>query len=150
VLNHASTIREIRKRLKLSMTEFAELIGTEQSTISRYEAGQIEPSRTVWILLFLLASGGEREAILEAMGEGSESSLASRYQNAEESLKLLKSKKTDVNRIEFAEASTALLASKESIDPVLVQVLKLYPSKKFRQALAAMLPYFEFVANREA
>jgi hypothetical protein len=63
--------------------------------------------------LFLLASGGEREAILEAMGEGSESSLASRYQNAEESRKLFKSKKTDVNRIEFAEASSTLLASRE-------------------------------------
>ncbi len=132
------------------MTEFAELIGIDQSTISRYEGGQIEPSRTVWILLFLLASSGEREAILEAMGEGSEASLASRYRNAEESLKLLKREKTDVNRIEFAEASTALLASKESIDPALVQMLKLYPSKKFRQALAAMLPYFAFVAGRES
>jgi len=131
------------------MAEFAELIGTDQSTISRYEAGQIEPSRTVWILLFLLASSDEREAIIEAMGDVSEASLASRYQNAQESLKLLKPKKSDLNRMKFAEASTTIVASKESIDVALVQVLELYPNKKFRQALAAMLPYFEFVAAQK-
>ena len=84
------------------------------------------------------------------MGDVSEASLTSRYQQAEESLKLLKHKKSDVSRIEFSETATALVASKEPIDPALVQLLKLYPSKKFRQALAAMLPYFEFVANQKS
>jgi hypothetical protein len=84
------------------------------------------------------------------MGEVSEASLTARYQNVEASLRLVKPKKSDVNRIAFAEASTNLVASAEAIDPALVQIIKLYPHKKFRQTLAGMLPYFEFVAKQES
>ena len=72
-----STIRAIRQRLKRSGTGFADLIGTDQSTVSRYEANQVVPSRTVLILLLLLASEEERPAIREAMGDIDEAMLTS-------------------------------------------------------------------------
>lgn len=134
------------------MTEFADSLGTDQSTISRYESGQVVPSRTVLILLFLLASGAERDAIREAMGDVGEASLMARYRHAEEALKLLP-KRTDVSRVEFAEESAAIISSKEPIDPVLVELLKLFRghgrNRKLRQAVAQMLPYFEFVAGQK-
>src|ERR1700733_6832974 len=45
-VSSALKIRDIRKRLNLSMDEFGELIGIDRTTISRYESGQFEPSRT--------------------------------------------------------------------------------------------------------
>lgn len=148
----ATTIRNIRKRLNQTMTEFAESLGTDQSTISRYESGQVVPSKTVLILLFLIASGTERNPILEAMGDVSEVSLLSRYKGADEALKRLP-KPTDTSRVQFAEESAAMIASKEPIEPALVQLLKLCRShtgnRKLRQAVAQMLPYFEFVAGEK-
>jgi transcriptional regulator with XRE-family HTH domain len=139
-------------RLKQTMTEFAESLGTDQSTISRYESGQVVPSKTVLILLFLLASGEERDAILEALGDVSEASLLSRYRGAEEALKRLP-KHTDTSRVEFAEQSAALVSSKDPIDPTLVQLLRLFRNhgrnRKLRQVLVQMLPYFEFVAREK-
>ena len=125
------------------MVEFGDLIGIDHSTISRYESGTVEPSRTVWMLLFLLASKDEREAILESMGDVSEATL-SHLQNAEP-LKL--SERPDPNRKEFAEASAKLIASKEPIEPSLTKLVKLYPNKKVRQHLAQIIPYFEFLAK---
>jgi transcriptional regulator with XRE-family HTH domain len=126
------------------MAEFGDLIGIDHSTISRYEAGTVEPSRTVWTLLFLLASKDEREAILESMGEIGESALA-HFEGARESLKLLQ--RPDPNRKLFAEASAELVASKEPIEPPLIKLVKLYPNKKVKQYVAQMVPYLEFLAK---
>jgi transcriptional regulator with XRE-family HTH domain len=62
------TIRSIRIRLEKTMVEFATLIGAKQSTVSRYEAGKLKPGRPVLILLLQLAKGGEKAAILQALG----------------------------------------------------------------------------------
>jgi transcriptional regulator with XRE-family HTH domain len=126
------------------MAEFADLVGIDRTTIGRYESGQVEPSRTVWTLLFLLATPDERETILESMGSVSQGILA-RFENAGESLRRLK--RPDPKRVEFIEASTAILNSGEAIEPSLIDVLKLYPRKKFRDALASMIPYFKFTAR---
>lgn len=147
-----ATIRTIRQRLDQTMNEFAESLGTDQSTISRYESGRVVPSRTVLILLFLLASSHERDVIREAMGEFSEGALLARYKGAEELLKRLP-KGSDTSRAEFAEASAALISSKEPIESALVEVLQLFGrhgrNQKLRQAVAQMLPYFKFVAEKK-
>ena len=134
------------------MTEFAESLGTDQSTISRYESGQLVPSKTVLILLFLLACEEERGAIRDAMGDVSEASLLARYGRVEDELKGLP-KHFDASRLQFAEESAAIVSSKEPIEPALAELLKLYRAharnRKLRQALAQMLPYFEFVAGQE-
>jgi transcriptional regulator with XRE-family HTH domain len=43
-MNAASIIREARKRARLSQRELAELLGTTQSAIARWEAGASSPS----------------------------------------------------------------------------------------------------------
>ena len=113
------------------------------------------PSKTVLILLFLLASEEERSAILEAIGDVNESLLTSRYGNAEDSLKKFlagRHSPSNLNRVEFAEESAAIVASKEPIESVLVELLKLFRShagnRKLLQALIHMLPYFEFVGTQ--
>jgi len=126
------------------MDEFGELIGIDRTTISRYESGQFEPSRTVLILLYILASKDERAAILESMGDMNEEALAP-FKNATESLKVLE--KPDPNRKQFAEASAELVASKEPIEPPLVKLVRLYPNKKVKQYIAQMVPYLEFLAK---
>ncbi len=48
---------------------FARLVGTDQSTVSKYEAGKIAPSRSTLLNILRLAEGdAERNPILEALG----------------------------------------------------------------------------------
>lgn len=151
-LSWTITIRTIRQRLNQTMTEFAESLGTDQSTISRYESGHVVPSKTVLILLFLLAAGTERDPIRQAMGEMSEAALLAHYKGAEETLKRLP-KGSDRSRAEFAETSVALVSSEEPIEPALVELLRLFHTharnRKLRQILGQMLPYFQFVAGEK-
>lgn len=62
-------IRSIRQRRGESMVQFAERLGLTQGSVSRYEAGKLQPSRSILLLLLQLAEGDEREPILEALGE---------------------------------------------------------------------------------
>lgn len=134
------------------MTEFAELLGTDQSTISRYESGQVVPSRTILILLFLLASVAERESIREAMGSVSEAMLMSRYEGAREALKDVP-KGSNTSLAVFAEESAAIVSSKEPIEPAFVELVKLFRrhgrNRKLRQAMEQFVPYLEFIATRK-
>lgn len=61
-------IRAVRERLRKTMSEFADMIGCRQSTVSRYEAGKLVPSRTVLLLLLQLAEGPEKQPLLAALG----------------------------------------------------------------------------------
>ncbi len=142
------------------MTEFAEMIGADQSTISRYESGQVLPSKTVLILLLLLAEGEERAAISDAMGAADLGALNARFAGSLEILRAhakkyprsVKTAATDIVRIQMVEESAALVSAGKPIEPALVAMLKLFrehgDNKRLRQCLAQMLPYFEFVANR--
>lgn len=65
----AETIHSIRKRLKLTQSEFGKRIGVRANTVSQYENGLILPGRSALLLLLPLAEGDEREPILEALGE---------------------------------------------------------------------------------
>jgi transcriptional regulator with XRE-family HTH domain len=147
--NLAKTIRNIRQDLKQTMVQFAESLGTEQSTVSRYEAGQLVPSKTILILLYVLASGENREAILEALG-ASGPAIENRYRSAEETLKKLP-RNADLTVLDFAEESAALVQSGE-VDPALVNLVKLWRgsagNRRLRRVVAGMLPYFEFIANQ--
>lgn len=65
----AETIHSIRKRLKLTQSEFGKRIGVRANTVSQYENGLILPGRSALLLLLPLAEDDEREPILEALGE---------------------------------------------------------------------------------
>jgi len=154
VPNLASTVRTIRQRMKQTMAEFAEMIGTEQSTISRYEAGQIVPSKTVLILLFLLATDSEKKTILEALGIGDEQQIEAQFRGAEEELKkvseLRRRHGRDPTLIQFAEEAAKIVSTGAPVEKALVQILKLWrlhrDNKELLQSLEQMLPYFRFVA----
>ena len=55
-------IARIRKQLELSQIEFGKLMGANQSTVSRWEAGKHVSVRTVLAARQLLASKSESEA----------------------------------------------------------------------------------------
>lgn len=50
------------------MVEFARHLGCSQSTISGYESGKIDPSRSMLLLVLRWAEGEERAVILDALG----------------------------------------------------------------------------------
>jgi DNA-binding transcriptional regulator YiaG len=60
-------ITAIRQRLGITQTRLAEKLGVLPSTISRYEAGILTPSRPVLRLLLQIARGPERGPILKAL-----------------------------------------------------------------------------------
>jgi transcriptional regulator with XRE-family HTH domain len=125
-------VRGIRKKLGLTMAEFAETLGSDQSTISRYESGQLIPSRTVLILLYLLSSGTEREAIEELLGSAKAETLQ-HYRNAEAELRKI---------------------PKGGEEPPFLDLLNLLRdnagNRKLRAAVAQMLPYLEFIASKKS
>jgi transcriptional regulator with XRE-family HTH domain len=149
-----STIRKIRHRQRLNMTEFAELIGADQSTISRYESGQVLPSKTVLILLFLLAEEEERAVIADATGGVDLSALKARLTNSEEILRAVARNRSSARkksgaeevRTLMAEESASLVSSGKPIEPALVAMLRLFRehgnNKRLRKSLVQMLPYF--------
>jgi transcriptional regulator with XRE-family HTH domain len=61
------TIRRIRKRRGETGAEFAKLLGCRQATISGYETGKINPSRSMLLLILQHAEASERGAILDAL-----------------------------------------------------------------------------------
>jgi transcriptional regulator with XRE-family HTH domain len=156
VPNLASTVRAIRQRLKQTMAEFAEMIGTEQSTISRYEAGQIVPSKTVLILLLLLATDSEKRPILEALGIVDEQQIEAQFRGAEEALKkvseLRRRHGRDPTLVQFAGEAAQIVSAGAPVGKALVQIMKLWrlqrDSQELQQSLEQMLPYFRFVAGQ--
>jgi len=110
------------------MAEFAEVLGTQQSTISRYESGQLVPSKSVLILLFLIARAREREALAKAIG-------------------------STVNRLRSEEGQSRTTGREEfsGADPVIRDFVNLLhdnpENDALKDALRSMLPYFRFCAR---
>jgi transcriptional regulator with XRE-family HTH domain len=141
------------------MTEFAQLIGSDQSTISRYESGHVVPSRTTLILLLLLSAEDERKPILEALGDVDEKLVRSRFADAREILTARSPSKSvrrrsgaDQTRALFAEESAAIVSSAKQIEPALVEILKLCrehsENRNLSRCLSQMVPYFRFVVDQ--
>jgi hypothetical protein len=141
------------------MAEFADTLGTQQSTVSRYEADQLVPSRSILILLFLLAEGDDRRALSDALGLRDPKTLQAKFAAAKEQLDSIKrarrpSKKqsgTSEDAITFANEAAAIATLGEPIDGALIEFLRLWrahpESKQLQKALATMLPYFRFSAT---
>lgn len=68
------SIKQIRTMRGLTMAEFGKLLGCTQPTVSRYERGVLVPSRSVLLLLFSLAEGEARDAILAELRKSSDDS----------------------------------------------------------------------------
>jgi len=68
----SDTILALREKLSLSQTEFAEKLGRDNSTVSKWESGQKSPGKKSILLLKKLAS--EEGISLEELGKETESS----------------------------------------------------------------------------
>lgn len=132
-------IRNTRKNLGKTMAEFAEMIGCKQSTVSRYEAGGLAPSRTVLLLLLQLAKGVDRDAILESLGvenstrgEWSERSLLDALKTFEDYLAIpgkrakgTGTQSAPASRLAaFAKAAKQVLLERPEPDLALVTILE--------------------------
>ena len=119
------------------MADFAKLIGANQSTVSRYEADRLVPSRTALILLLQFATEEqERGPIVKALGV--ESGLLEGWHSGDlvEALKDFESylavkrpgkasKAKDPLR-EFAELAHKILKEIGSVDRSIVDILRLW------------------------
>jgi transcriptional regulator with XRE-family HTH domain len=63
----SQAIRQIRERLGANTTEFGNLIGANQSTVSRYELGRTIPGYIHLGALLQIAEGTEKNPILDAL-----------------------------------------------------------------------------------
>ena len=63
----AQAIRQIRQRLAMTTTEFAEVLGINQATVSRYETGRMKPGYVHLGKLLKLAEGTEKNPIINRL-----------------------------------------------------------------------------------
>jgi transcriptional regulator with XRE-family HTH domain len=129
------------------MVEFAQIIGTDQSTISKYESGKVPPSNTVLILLLLLARADERAPLLKALGIGDDAELQAVYQDAVHSLleydRLAARTRTESHKEaglrKLVKEAASIAASDVSIDPAVAEILGLIQVPELGQKIQAHL-----------
>jgi transcriptional regulator with XRE-family HTH domain len=146
-LTVGGAIFAIRNRMDRTMVEFARIIGTDHSTVSKYESGKVPPSSSMLILLLLLARGDERAPLLKALGIGDDAELQAVYQGAVDSLleydRLAarahsKSEKEEGLR-KFVKEASAIVASEIPLDPAVAEVLGLIQVPEAGQKIQAHL-----------
>jgi transcriptional regulator with XRE-family HTH domain len=146
-LTVSGAIFAIRNRMGRTMVEFAQIIGTDQSTISKYESGKVPPSDTVLILLLLLARGDERVPLLKALGIGDDAELQAVYQGALASLleydriatRARSKSQKEAGLRKFVKEASAIAASEISLDPAIAEILGLIQVPVVGQKIQAHL-----------
>lgn len=126
------TISTIRQRLGKTMVEFARLVGSDHSSVSRYESGQIVPGKTMLILILLLAQGDEKPPLLKALGMRDDGETQQAFEGALESLLEYERLATrsrsrsakDTGLTEFVKEAVAIANARLSLDPAVAEVLR--------------------------
>jgi len=121
-----------------TMVEFGRLVGTDHSSVSRYESGQIVPGTAVLILLLLLAQGDEKAPLLKALGLHDDAEIQQVFRGAVESLveyerlaaRSRSRSKKDTGLAEFVKEAAAIAAAGLSLDPALADILRLVRTSK--------------------
>jgi transcriptional regulator with XRE-family HTH domain len=134
-------VKRIRLRMRKTQKDFSVLIGSQRVSVSRYEAGSVEPSAPVLWRLYYLAEKDEKEAIEQALklrlgadltGHNIivDATLSDLEQmvNFEGRLDAIHSfnpnKRKDFTR--FISEVSMLLETCESIDPSLTEIITLW------------------------
>ena len=163
-------IRRIRTRLRKSQEEFADLLGSQRNSISRYEANKVEPGLSILWRLHGIAEPDEKEtfaaeirkqvgtAILgrEATVEATIDELRPIIQEmvqAEQLRSLNPGKREDVAGLLWA--TFQLATSEDRIDESLIEILRLWVShrkskgakKVFREAAALLRERFKLASE---
>lgn len=114
------------------MVQFGQLIGADHSLVSRYESGKVPPSKTMLILLLLLARGDEKAPLMTALGIGDDAEIQAVYQDALNSLleygRLAARSRSrsakEAGLREFVQEAAAIATSGISLDPSVAEVLR--------------------------
>jgi transcriptional regulator with XRE-family HTH domain len=128
----AETISAIRQRLGKTMVEFARLVGSDHTSVSRYESGQIVPGKPILILLLLLAQGDEKPPLVKALGlrdddetqRGFEGALASLLEYERQAARSRGKARKDAGLTEFVKEAAAIANARLSVDPAVAEVLR--------------------------
>jgi transcriptional regulator with XRE-family HTH domain len=154
-----AAIRRMRGRLRKSQLEFAEVLGSQRSSISRYEINLVQPSLPILWKLYNMAEKDEKETFEVAMREQIGTDLAGtearidapmadlrRFAIFENRLEALYSWNRDKRRDfqKFLGAVLDLLTTARSIDSSIPEILRLWrncaqnrgAAIEFRQAAA--------------
>lgn len=114
------------------MVEFARLVGSDHTSVSRYESDQIVPGKPILILLLLLAQGDEKAPLVKALGlrdddemqRGFEGALASLLEYERQSARSRGKARQDAGLTEFVKEAAAIANARLSIDPAVAEVLR--------------------------
>lgn len=130
--------------MAMNQAAFGQILGCTGNTISRYELGQLRPSRSVLLLLLQLTQvDAERRVFMDALdvtgeelGRWNTADLQESlevFQSYLESAKLAKHRKqvpARDQRTEFVHEVTAILESGSPIDRQLVDILRIWRSNR--------------------
>jgi transcriptional regulator with XRE-family HTH domain len=157
-LSVGGTISAIRKRLGKTMVEFARLIGSSHSTVSGYESGTVRPSKSMLILLLLLAKGDEKKPLLTALGVDDDAQIQRTFEGALDtileyeraSVRSRKSAAKDAGLREFAKEAAAVISSGVPLDPSVAEVLRRLraqgSSRQIQARFRTFLAYLDIAA----
>ena len=114
------------------MVEFARLVGSDHTSVSRYESGQIVPGKPILILLLLLAQGDEKPPLAKALGlrdddeaqRAFEGALASLLEYERQATRSRGKVRKDAGLTEFVKEAAAIANARLSIDPAVAEVLR--------------------------
>jgi len=132
LLSLGETISTIRQRLGKTMVKFGRLIGSDHTSVSRYESDQIVPGKPILILLLLLAQGDEKPPLVKALGLRDDDEIQQAFEGGLASLmeyeRLVAQSRSksckDAGLTEFVEEAAAIANARLSLDPVVAEVLR--------------------------
>jgi transcriptional regulator with XRE-family HTH domain len=151
VLTLAAAIRAIRVRLNKSQAEFAGTLGCSRNTVSRYELGNLQPSRSMLLLVLRWAEGEDRTAILDVLGVGRDQQESWEPGELEKELEGLeayldvggrKEFKSDSPRRDFIRLAKQIASQEKSVPVWLIETLHQYLQHGNNPDAAE---YFEYV-----
>ncbi len=158
----SETVRNIRKRLRKTMVQFAGDLGVSASAISQYESGKIAPGEGVLLQLLKFASGDlERSAILQNLGVSAglvgpadEQQLIEACQELQEYFELVKRDgipERDITprnaREQWLRETAKILEEEKLVTPVVVEILRAW--RKHGGKLEVRKAFEQFAAYLE-
>jgi transcriptional regulator with XRE-family HTH domain len=127
----AKAVQSIRMRSGKTTTELGQMLGTNQSMISRYEGGKCLPGYITTAKLLALAEGDDRQAIMERIedlvGSSDAQKIIESLPDGANSVLLGEALRTGKpNLVRFSSLAGAIIAAGREVDSSLPGLLSLW------------------------
>ena len=126
-------IRRVRTRLRKNQSEFAQILGSQQTSVSRYEKDKVQPGLSILYKLHALAERDEKEAFAAEIRRQIGTRILGRDATAEGSIEELRPMIEGIAEIQEFEGegmrllwATHELSEGQLIDESLIAVLRLW------------------------